>query len=103
MTGDPRCFPVAYRQVDWVLGCNPVDTSTVEGVGRNQPERLINGDEFFPPVPQIPGAVMTGAVGDAKDDLAAFRGGVEGEYDMPPTSMLMWAMLELAEAGGNPF
>lgn len=98
LLGDPRCFAVACRQVDWVLGCNPLDASTVEGVGRNQPERLINGDEFFPPVPQIPGAVMTGAVGDANDEMAPFRMGVDSEYDMPPTSMLIWAMLEIAEA-----
>lgn len=98
ITGDERCFPVACRQIDWILGCNPFDASTVEGVGRNQPERLINGDEFFPPVPQLPGAVMTGAIGTATDEMAQFRGGVEGEYDMPPTSMLMWFMLELAEA-----
>jgi hypothetical protein len=41
---------------------------------------------------------MTGAVGTADDEMAEFRGGVEAEYDMPPTSMLMWFMLELAEA-----
>jgi hypothetical protein len=94
---DPRCFPAACRQLDWILGCNPLNASTVEGVGRNQPERLINTDEFFPPVPQIPGAVMTGTIGTDTDEAAPFRGGVETEYDMPPTAMLLWFLLELGE------
>jgi len=96
VSGDSRCFEVACRQLDWVLGCNPFDASTVEGVGRNQPERLINTDEFFPPVPQIPGAVMTGIKGDEKDEAAPFTMGVEAEYDMPPTALLMWLMSELS-------
>ena len=37
LTGEKRYFNVACRQVDWVLGCNPFDASTVEGVGSNQP------------------------------------------------------------------
>jgi len=97
ITGDQRYHDVACRQFDWILGCNPFDASTVEGVGRNQPERLINTDEFFPPTPQIPGAVMTGIAGTSTDEPAEFRGGCESEYDMPPTAMLMWLMLELME------
>ena len=37
LTGRQRYFDVACRQIDWVLGCNPFDASTVEGVGLNQP------------------------------------------------------------------
>jgi hypothetical protein len=98
LTGDRACLDTAMRQVDWVLGCNPFDASTVEGVGRNQPERHVNIDEFFPPVPQIPGAVMTGITGGADDEPAQFSMGVESEYDMPPTSMLMWLLSELSQA-----
>ena len=60
LTGEKSFREVALRQIDWIFGCNPFDASTVEAVGRNQPERLINTDEFFPPVPQIPGARISG-------------------------------------------
>lgn len=95
LDGDRRYRDVASRQLDWILGCNPFNASTVEGIGRNQPERLINRDEFFPPVPQIPGAVMTGIKGTGNDEPAEPSGGVDCEYDMPPTSMLIWLMAEL--------
>ncbi len=98
LTGERACLNAASRQVDWVLGCNPFDISTVEGVGRNQPERYVNTDEFFPPVPQIPGAVMTGITGGQDDEPVEFAMGVEAEYDMPPTSLLMWLLCELAAA-----
>ncbi len=96
LTGRQRDFDVACRQIDWVLGCNPFDASTVEGVGLNQPLRFINGDEFFPPTPQIPGAVMTGIQGDADDNPEPFGNNCSTEYDMPPTAMLMWMLSELS-------
>jgi len=94
--GDKRCFSVACRQLDWVLGCNPCNASTVEGVGRNQPERYINDDAFVPPTPQIPGAVMTGITGTEDDRPAPFGTLCDVEYDMPPTALLMWLLTELA-------
>jgi hypothetical protein len=103
ITGDQRCLHIACRQLDWILGCNPFDASTVDGIGRNQPERLIGG-EFFPPTPQIPGAVMTGIVGTGKDEplKPGVRqpgiANVDVEYNMPQTAMLMWMMLELADS-----
>ena len=96
LTGERRYFDVACRQIDWVLGCNPLDASTVEGVGLNQPMRFINGDEFFPPTPQIPGAVMTGIQGDANDNPEPFGNNCSTEYDMPPTAMLMWLLSEVS-------
>jgi hypothetical protein len=99
MTGDRRYLDVACRQIDWILGCNPMNISTVEGVGRNQPERLINFDEFFPPTPQIPGGVMTGITGTVVDTPSDFEGNSEAEYDMPPTATLMWLMTELEKSG----
>jgi len=98
LTGEKRYFDTACRQVDWVLGCNPFDASTVEGVGRNQPERFVNGGEFFPPTPQIPGAVMTGILGDNDDNPEPFGNNTSVEYDMPPTAMLMWILSELSTA-----
>ena len=97
ITGDPFCAAIAQRQVDFVLGANPAMASTVEGLGRNQPERLVNVGEFFPPVPQIPGAVMTGMCGDQLDNPMPFTPGLQCEYDMPSNALLMWVMSELAQ------
>jgi hypothetical protein len=96
LCGEKRYFQTACRQVDWVLGVNPFDASTVEGVGVNQPLRFINYGEFFPPTPQIPGAVMTGIQGDDNDNPAPFGNNCSTEYDMPPTAMLMWLLGELS-------
>jgi hypothetical protein len=97
LTGEKRCFDTACRQIDWILGCNPFDASTVEGVGLNQPLRFINGNEFFPPTPQIPGAVTTGIQGDANDQPEPFGNNCSTEYDMPPTALLMWLLCELSK------
>ncbi|NQU64308.1 MAG: glycoside hydrolase family 9 protein, partial [SAR324 cluster bacterium] len=59
VTGNHQYAELAQRQLDWIMGCNPFDCSTIEGVGYNQPHRGIFG-EFFPPIPQIPGAVSIG-------------------------------------------
>jgi hypothetical protein len=58
--------------------------------------RFVNGNEFFPPTPQIPGAVMTGIQGDANDNPEPFGNNCSTEYDMPPTVMLMWFLCELS-------
>ncbi|MDO9541600.1 MAG: glycoside hydrolase family 9 protein [Kiritimatiellia bacterium] len=102
ITSKQRYFDIACRQLDWILGCNPFNASTVEGVGNNQPQRLIS-DQFSPPTPQIPGAVMTGIVGTDKDEPLEFgirgpgRINVDVEYNIPQTAMLMWLMSELPE------
>lgn len=90
-----RYWNTACRQIDWVLGCNPFDMSTVEGLGYNQPMRLMS-EEFYPPTPQIPGAVMTGILGDESDEPVP-AGGILHEYDIPPTSILMWLLAELQQ------
>jgi hypothetical protein len=100
LTGEKRYFQAACRQVDWILGCNPFDASTVEGVGLNQPLRFINVGEFFPPTPQIPGAVMTGIQGDENDNPEPFANNCSTEYDMPPTALLLWLLSELSS--GRP-
>jgi hypothetical protein len=93
-----ECKDVSGRQVDWVLGCNPFNASTCEGVGYNQPQLLINNDEFIPPVPQIPGAVQTGIgciPGTDSPDIDVNP--VTCEYDMPCTALLMWTIKEMLE------
>ncbi len=97
VTARDKFLETACRQIDWIIGCNPLNRSTVEGIGRNQPERLMNTFQFFPPVPQIPGAVMTGIPGDEMDNPREFAGGTEAEYDMPGTGLLMWIMGELSK------
>ncbi|MDD3997644.1 MAG: hypothetical protein PHH86_08035, partial [Sphaerochaetaceae bacterium] len=92
------CIDIALHQVEWVLGCNPFNASTCEGIGYNQYQMLINSDEFLPPVPQIPGAVQTGfcsVVGTDNPQLGIEK--VSVEYDMPATSTLIWVIKKLLE------
>jgi hypothetical protein len=35
--GDPRATNLAWRQIHWLLGCNPFNASLVSGVGYNNP------------------------------------------------------------------
>ena len=65
----------AQRSFDWVLGANTWNRSYVEGIGQNQWQRPVFG-QFYPSTPQIPGGVLHVA---------------NGEYDMPPGAMLLWA------------
>ncbi len=57
---DPSLRAVAQSQLDWILGSNPFSASTVVGVGRNHPPQFVNGGEFKPATPLLPGAVMNG-------------------------------------------
>jgi len=101
LTGEPRYLATAQRQVNWIFGCNPFDASTVEGVGFNQPVRFIGG-EFFPPTPQVPGAVMTGVIGDDDDNPVPFANNCSTEYDIPASAPLIWLLSELAaESSGR--
>jgi len=55
------------------------------------------GGDFFPGIPQIPGAVSTGITGSAEKDEPQQFFGIGCEYDMPPTSLLMWLLAEIQE------
>jgi hypothetical protein len=98
LTGNQTCRTVAQRQLDWVMGCNPFDASAIEGVGYNQPLRGLYG-EFFPPTPQIPGAVSVGL------SPGSFRpetyGNGPNEYDMPVVGNVLWLMAEQAKQPAN--
>jgi hypothetical protein len=96
ITGNVSYRTVAQRQLDWVMGCNPYDASAIEGVGYNQPLRGIFG-EFFPPTPQIPGAVSIGF--DAGSFSPNTYGNGPNEYDMPVVGNVLWLMAE--QAKGN--
>ncbi|MCX6970164.1 MAG: hypothetical protein NTV93_08430 [Verrucomicrobia bacterium] len=86
----PIC-DIAQSQLDWILGVNPFDSSSVEAVGYNQPHRGLFG-EFFPCIPQIPGAVSTG-ISPHSFDPKGF--GLDNEYDMPMAGWMMWLLSEM--------
>jgi len=91
----PQLMQLAQRQLDWILGVNPFATSTVTGVGRNQPQ-LFQTDEFTPPTPLIAGGVMNGLGGSANDEVVLAAGEYNTcEYWTPMTAYTMWLMAEL--------
>jgi hypothetical protein len=93
--GDGPLRVRAQRQLDWILGANPFDASTVTGVGRNQPPLFVTG-EFRPATPPIPGGVMNGLGGTALDEPALEPGSYHTcEYWTPMVAYTMWLMAEL--------
>jgi len=88
----------------WILGCNPLAASTVEGIGYNQIWRYVP-NEFYPPTPQIPGAVMIGIEGDEKDQPVRYRNHHPSvgcsEYDMPVTAEFLWWLAEITAEDAN--
>ena len=78
----PDLLAFAQRSLDWILGANPWNASYVEGIGQRQWQRPVFG-QFFPSTPQIPGGVLHVP---------------NGEYDMPPTMMTLWACARLRAA-----
>jgi hypothetical protein len=93
ITGKDVFRHVGQRQLDWILGCNSFDASAVEGVGYNQPHRGLYG-EFFPPTPQIPGAVSTGI---NTSSFAPAGYGFANEYDMPIVGSVLWLMTDVSK------
>jgi hypothetical protein len=95
--GNDNLKKIAQRQLDWIIGANPLNMSTVEEVGRNQPIRMINRKLKIPPL--IPGAVMNG-IGGTLDEQVHLEPGSwkECEYWTLPTSHTMWLMAELQNA-----
>jgi len=87
----PEYLVTAARQIDWVLGGNPQQTSFVEGVGMNQPQYVMSEPDM--PMPKVPGGVMTGFLGLPEEDAPSIYA-TSVEYDMPPTGMLMWLLCD---------
>jgi hypothetical protein len=91
---DEKLISLAQRQVDWIVGLNPLNASTIEEVGHNQPIRFINKTLNIPPL--IPGAVMNGIGGTIKDIPHLDPGSWENcEYWTPQVAHVMWLMAEL--------
>ena len=97
--GDEQMRGYAQRQLDWVLGANPLNSSTVEGVGYNQPKHFA-GSSFIPNVPVLPGAVLNG-LGGNHDDMPVIGDGdwQISEYWTPMVAHTLWLMAELSHAG----
>ena len=86
---------LAQRQLDWILGANPFDASTVTGVGRNQPPLFVTG-AFNPPTPSIDGGVMNGIGGNLVDEPDLLPGSYHTcEYWTPMVAYTMSLMAEL--------
>jgi hypothetical protein len=86
---------LAQRQLDWILGVNPFNASTVIGAGFNQPT-LYRASAFKPNTPLIDGAVMNGIGGTALDQPDIADGSYHTcEYWTPMVAYTMWLMAEL--------
>src|SRR5689334_3007374 len=63
---DDHMKALAQKQLDWILGSNPFNSSTMEDAGYNHPVHFA-GSSFLPSVPVLPGAVLNGLGGDHED------------------------------------
>jgi len=94
---DFRLLGLAQRQLDWILGVNPHNASTVEGIGHNHPQQFVNGNEFRPATPRLPGAVMNGIGGTVEDQPDLYDGSYHtAEYWTPMVAYTVWLMAELS-------
>ena len=92
---NPEYKKIGQHQLDWIVGNNPFNASTVIDIGYNQPFAFISS-EFSPHTPLIPGAVMNG-IGGTKEDQPDILPGLyhTTEYWTPMIATTMWLMSEL--------
>jgi len=96
---DPKLKALAQKQLDWIIGVNPFNCSTIETVGYNQPKHYAGGG-FIPRTPVIPGAVLCGLGGDHNDQPVPGDGDWQtSEYWTPMVSFTIWLMAEITKAG----
>jgi hypothetical protein len=95
---DPELTAFAQHQLDWIIGVNPFNSSTLIGTGYNHPEHY-PGSTFYPQTPVIHGAVMNGLGGD-HDDQTVIANGIWqiSEYWTPMVAYTFWLMAELSAA-----
>jgi len=99
----PELLSVAQRQLDWITGYNPFNSSTVTGVGYNQPGHFVNNREFRPATPVLPGGVMNGLGGD-KEDMPYLNPNSsynQSEYWTPMVAYTLWLMSEITKYNKN--
>jgi len=93
---DSRMKAVAQKQLDWIFGSNPFNSSTMEGAGYNHPIHFA-GSSFLPNVPVLPGAVVNGLGGDHEDMPSIGTGSWQiSEYWTPMVAYTLWLMAELS-------
>ena len=88
----------AQKQLDWIIGVNSFNSSTLIGTGYNHPKHF-PGSTFYPTTPVINGAVMNG-LGGTSDDQPEIGGGwwQISEYWTPMVAHTLWLMAELTAA-----
>lgn len=93
---DDRMKAAAQKQLDWILGFNPLNSSTVVGAGYNHPAHFA-GSSFIPTVPLLQGAVVNGLGGDHGDLPVKGNGSWQiSEYWTPMVAYTLWLMAELS-------
>ena len=92
----PELQDDGYRLLEWILGNNPFQMSTMNGVGVLQPCAL----SFL--MGNIPGGVTFGIVGDDADQPAyGDPWAANDEYYGYQTSQFLWALLALQTISGQ--
>jgi hypothetical protein len=95
---DEKLKSLGQKQLDWILGANPFNSSTIEMVGHNQPKHF-PGSTFLPDVPVLPGAVLNGLGGDINDTPDIGNGDWQiSEYWTPMAAYTLWLMAEISKA-----
>jgi hypothetical protein len=95
---DPKLKALGQKQLDWIIGLNPFNSSTIISVGYNQPKQFVGGGEFRPSVPLLSGAVMNGLGGDHDDQPSIGTGSWQiSEYWTPMVAYTLWLMAEISE------
>jgi hypothetical protein len=95
---DPELKALAQKQLDWIIGVNPLKSSTIVSVGYNNPKQFA-GSEFRPGIPVLPGAVMNGLGGDKDDQPFIGDGNWQvSEYWTPMVAYTLWLMAEISGA-----
>ena len=93
---DQELAGLAQRQLDWVVGVNPFNSSTMIGVGHNHLKHF-PGSSFLPRTPVIPGAVQNGIGGDHEDQPIIGDGWWQiSEYWTPMVAYTLWLMAEIS-------
>ncbi len=88
---------IAQKQLDWIVGVNPFNSSTIHGIGYNHPKHF-GGSTYLPNTPVLPGAVMNGLGGDNSDMPVIGNGNWQiSEYWTPMVAYTLWLMAELSK------
>lgn len=96
LLNDKGLKAAAQRQLDWIIGMNPFNSSTLTGIGYNHPKHF-PGSTFLPNTPIIPGAVLNGLGGDKSDQPDIGNGNWQiSEYWTPMVAYTLWLLAELS-------